>query len=155
MENVEHKRKRGRIEKDEEDEWGDRESKERERAAEEERGLAGLPVPPVSWDYLLLQSTVAQQKQREQQNYTHLPAQLFLHCLMCPTAVYLASMFITNITPMVVFSLFLVIQLKKKSSNYGGTALQKCKKHMHSFKQAGRHIITHEHLFGSAKRNIM
>lgn len=38
------------------------------------RGLASLPVPPVSWDYLLLQSTVAQQKQREQQNYTHLPA---------------------------------------------------------------------------------
>lgn len=52
------------------------------RAAEEERGLAGLPVPPVSWDYLLLQSTVAQQKQKEQQNYTHLPAQ---HYLMCPT----------------------------------------------------------------------
>lgn len=37
--------------------------------------LAGLPVPPKSWDYLLLQSTVAQQKQREQQNYTHHPAQ--------------------------------------------------------------------------------
>lgn len=27
--------------------------------------LAGLPVPPKSWDYILLQSTVAQQKQRE------------------------------------------------------------------------------------------
>lgn len=47
------------------------------RGTEEERGLAGLPVPPVSWDYLLLQSTVAQQKQREQQNYTHLPTQPF------------------------------------------------------------------------------
>lgn len=29
----------------------------------------------MSWDYLLHQSTVAQQKQREQQNYTHLPVQ--------------------------------------------------------------------------------
>lgn len=57
-----------------------------ERAAEEERGLAGLPVPPVSGDYLLLQSTVAQQKQREQQNYTHLPAQSFLYYLSCPSA---------------------------------------------------------------------
>lgn len=47
---------------------------EKGRAADRERGLTGLPVPPVSWDYLLLQSTVAQQKQREQQNYTHLPA---------------------------------------------------------------------------------
>lgn len=37
--------------------------------------LAGLPVPPKSWGYLLLQPTVAQQKQREQQNYTHHPAQ--------------------------------------------------------------------------------
>lgn len=56
--------------------------RERERGAEEERGLAGLPVPPVSWVYLLLQSTVAQQKQREQQNYTHLPARLFLLLLV-------------------------------------------------------------------------
>lgn len=55
---------------------------EKDRAAEEERGLAGLPVPPVSWDYLLLQSIVAQQKQREQQNYTHLPSQPFPRYLM-------------------------------------------------------------------------
>lgn len=54
----------------------------KEKSAEEKRGLAGLPVPPVSWDYLLLQSTVAQQKQREQQNYTLLPSQLFPHYLM-------------------------------------------------------------------------
>lgn len=51
---------------------------QRERGKSEQqrrrRGLAGLPVPPKSWDYLLLQSTVAQQKQREQQNYTHLPS---------------------------------------------------------------------------------
>lgn len=53
-----------------------------ERAAVEERGLAGLPVPPVSWDYLLLQSIVAQQKQREQQNYTHLPSQPLPYYLM-------------------------------------------------------------------------
>ena len=68
----------GRWEEDERE--GERErERERERAAEEERGLAGLPVPPVSWDYLLLQSNVAQQKQREQQNYTHLPARPFPH----------------------------------------------------------------------------
>lgn len=77
------------------------------------RGLAGLPVPPVSWDYLLLQSTVAQQKQREQQNYTHLPAQPFPHYLMYPTTVHLACVVITNMTPMAVFVLFLVIQLNK------------------------------------------
>ena len=59
--------------------WKRGRERERERAAEEERGLAGLPVPPVSWDYLLLQSNVAQQKQREQQNYTHLPARPFPH----------------------------------------------------------------------------
>lgn len=68
---------------------GETERVKRKRAAEEERGLAGLPVPPVSWDYLLLQSTVAQQKQREQQNYTHLP-----HYLMYPTTVHLSHMVI-------------------------------------------------------------
>lgn len=92
---------------------GEIERGKRKRAAEEERGLAGLPVPPVSWDYLLLQSTVAQQKQREQQNYTHLPAQPFQHYLMYPTTVHLAHMIITNITPMAVFGLFLDIQPKK------------------------------------------
>lgn len=34
-------------------------------AGEERGGLESLPVPPVSWDYLHLQSTVAQQKERE------------------------------------------------------------------------------------------
>lgn len=58
-----------------------REQREREQQGRR-RGLASLPVPPVSWDYLLLQSTVAQQKQREQQDYTHLPAQAFPHSLL-------------------------------------------------------------------------
>lgn len=55
--------------------WRD-ECRERGKSEQQRRrrGLAGLPVPPKSWDYLLLQSTVAQQKQREQQNYTHLPS---------------------------------------------------------------------------------
>lgn len=77
-----------------------RERKRGERQRQRRRrGLAGLPVPPVSWDYLLLQSTVAQQKQREQQNYTHLPAQSFPHSLMRPTILHPAFMVITNITP--------------------------------------------------------
>lgn len=75
------KKERDGQNKNKEDEWWDRKSK-KDRAAEEERGLAGLPVPPVSWDYLFLQSIVAQQKQREQQNYTHLPSQPFPHYLM-------------------------------------------------------------------------
>lgn len=53
--------------------------------------LAGLPVPPQSWDYLLLQSTVAQQKQREQQNYTHHPAQQALPPLQLDLAEARAS----------------------------------------------------------------
>lgn len=62
-----------------------RQTRQREREQQRRRrGLAGLPVPPVSWDYLLLQSTVAQQKQREQQNYTLLPAQPFPHWLLHP-----------------------------------------------------------------------
>lgn len=95
--------------KNKEDEWWDRESK-KEKAAEEKRGLAGLPVPPVSWDYLLLQSTVAQQKQREQQNYTHLPSQPFPH--------YLNAVFyiwpITYTTVMAVSWSFFRNQTKKK-----------------------------------------
>ena len=128
-----------------------RQSKKKE-SSRGERGLAVLPVPPVSWDYLLLQSTVAQQKQREQQEL-HTPPSPALPTLPNKSSyIWLISSQL-ELHPLLFIGPVLVVQLMKiyRSWRERHTKMHTC---THLNTQAATSLRTEGHLLGRKKTKL-